>query len=340
LSERGLTGRVLESLHRIQSGGRRLLALIDDLLDLAKIEAGSLHIEALELDPARLIAAAVEPLRASAQAKGVEFQLGGDLPATIVGDRLRIGQIVTNLCDNAIKFTSQGRVWVTGSVRADGDQAWLQISVADTGCGIAPEHLPTLFTAFQQLDSSLQRERGGSGLGLALCRGLAQRMGGSIQVTSHPGVGSCFVLELPLRTSAAPGTDPTAEPRGRRLLLVEGRGDDPCPIAHGLRAAGASVDVVENGPLAVERALAGDYDAVLIDVEQPLLADLAATRALRDLGCRAPVLALTAHHSAEEREHCLAEGCDEVATKPVDWPSLFAQIAALCDRGSEKPGTL
>ena len=340
----GLGAGVLESLHRIRNGGRRLLALINDLLDLAKLEAGSLRLESLELDPTQLIATAGEPLRARAGARGVEFglEIAADVPGWISGDPLRIAQIVTNLCDNAIKFTSQGRVSVSASVRRDTEQAALQIAVADTGCGIPAEHLPTLFTAFQQLDSSLQRERGGSGLGLALCYRLAERMGGSIRVTSEPGVGSRFTLELPLHTGGSPsaparvvleGRAAAAQLRGLRVLLAEDGLDGQRLMARVLRDAGVGVDVVENGLLAVDRALAGDaYDLILMDVEMPVLDGLAATGALRDAGYYAPVLALTAN-LADEHERCLAAGCDGVASKPVDWPSLFAQIAALCDAG-------
>jgi len=333
----GLSASVIDSLHTIRSSGRRLLALINDLLDLAKVEAGSLRIESLELDPAELLTRTLEPLRAAAQAKGLVLELSAQLPARIAGDPLRLAQIVTKLCDNAIKFTRQGRVSVDARVRRAAELAWLEISVADTGCGIPAEHLPTLFSAFHQVDSSIQRERGGSGLGLALCRRLAECMGGSIQVASQLGVGSRFALELPLCAGAAPAAPSAAVaptrrgPSGLRLLLAEDGRDNQRLIARVLRDAGAEVDVVGDGRLAVERGLAGKpYDLILMDVEMPLLDGLAAARALRDAGYTAPILALTAHDLSEERERCLAEGCDGVAAKPVDWPRLFEQMDALC----------
>jgi len=196
----------------------------------------------------------------------------------------------------------------------------------------------------------MQRERGGSGLGLALCQRLARQMDGTLSVTSELGVGSCFTLDLPLReaTRAAASRVSRAKAaaasgvRGRRLLLAEDSIPNQRLIQRVLQDAGAEIAVVDNGQQAVEHALAAlrdaaPYDVILMDVEMPQLDGLAATRTLRDAGYTGPILALTAHSLADERERCLAEGCDDVATKPIDWPRLFGQIASLCTREAPKP---
>jgi len=240
---------------------------------------------------------------------------------------------------------------VSAGPRLDAGETWLRIAVEDTGCGIPVEHLPELFSAFHQVDSSTQRERGGSGLGLALCQRLAQQMGGRIHATSQPGVGSCFTLELPLRERRDPSrTSPVSSAKGpaasqvrdMRLLLAEDSVHNQRLIARVLQQAGARLDVVANGQLAVDQALGAlregrPYDVVLMDVDMPVLDGLTATRTLRDAGYTSPILALTAHRLSDERERCLAEGCDDVATKPIDWPSLFEQLATLGAYRSAKP---
>jgi len=339
-----------EALLTIRRSGQQLLETINDLLDLAKIESGSLRIESIVFDPGQLVVDMLEPLRQRAQAKGLDFsaQLDTPLPRNISGDPTRLAQVLVNLCGNAIKFTERGAVRVAVGVESDAGQDWLRISVTDTGCGISPEHLPRLFTPFHQVDDSATRQHGGSGLGLALCRRLVHLLGGEIGVSSTPGAGSCFALRLPLR--AAPGSAERSElpapgretSRSRRsldvrLLLAEDGPDNQRLITRVLRDAGARVDVVDNGQLAVEHVLGAlargsPPDLVLMDMEMPVLDGLQATAALRHSGFDGPILALTAHSLADERARCLAAGCDDIATKPIDWPALLAQIARLTDK--------
>jgi signal transduction histidine kinase len=337
---------LLESVHTVRHSARQLLEVINDLLDLAKVEAGSLGIESLEFELGPLLADVLAPLRAGAAAKGLalEATLDTPLPERARGDPTRIRQVLANLASNALKFTERGRIALTAGV-VDAAERHLRIAVSDTGCGIAAEHLPDLFTPFHQVDASATRVHGGRGLGLALCRQLAELMGGSMQVTSEPGVGSSFTLELPLREASGTlaalpepeGAD--AEPRAlrARLLLAEDGPDNRRLIGHVLREAGAEVETAEDGQRALELGLAAleggqTYDVILMDLEMPVLDGVGATRALRDAGYTAAILALTAHSLSDERERCLAAGFTDLASKPIDASVLLGQIAALCEK--------
>jgi signal transduction histidine kinase/DNA-binding response OmpR family regulator len=339
---------LLESLRTIRRSGRQLLDVINDLLDLAKIEAGSLGIESIELELGPLLADALAPLRAGASEKGLALEVALDtpLPERALGDPTRIRQVLANLASNALKFTERGRIAVTAGV-VGGAERRLRIAVSDTGCGIPAEHLPNLFTPFHQVDASATREHGGRGLGLALCRRLAELMGGAMQVTSEPGVGSTFTLELPLRelpgtrTIAAlpePGRAATGAGALRaRVLLAEDGADNRRLIGHVLREAGAEVETADDGQRAVELGVAAlergqAYDVILMDLEMPVLDGVGATRALREAGYTAPIVALTAHSLTDERERCLAAGFTDLASKPINRSVLLGQIAALCEK--------
>ena len=348
--DRGSESALLGSLHAVRRNSQQLLDVINDLLDLAKIESGGLRIESIAFELAPLLTSVLAPLQQRAEAKGLAFAalLDTPLPASLEGDPTRTRQVLANLCSNALKFTERGGIVVTvGEIERAG-QAWLRIGVEDTGCGIAAEHLPHLFTPFHQIDESAARQHGGQGLGLALCRQLAERMGGAMYVESSLGEGSCFVLELPLRGVPGSGTlralleapsagRPGHVPLRARLLLAEDGSDNQRLIAGVLRRAGATVEIAEDGQCAVDLALSAlargaPYDLILMDMEMPVLDGASAARALRDAGYSAPILALTAHSLADERENCLAAGCSDIAAKPIDWPSLFDQIGALCSK--------
>ena len=340
-------GLLVESLQTIRRAGAHLLWVINDLLDLAKIESGSLDVDGVEFDPAQRIAETLCRLRPRALEKqlGFEVVLEGALPGRMRGDPARLGQMLTHLCSNAIKFSESGRVAVTIRAAQRDDGQWLAIAVADTGCGIAPEHLARMFTPFQQVDSSTTRRHGGTGLGLALCRRLAELMGGTIRAASQPFAGSCFTLELPL--CAVPGSglvhvlpsESTAQRAplallDRRLLLAEGSADLRRIFARVLREAGAEVDLVRTGPRVVDCARTALYsgqphDLVLLDVDTPSMDGAATARALRDAGVAAPILGLTTQGVAERRGECTAAGCDDLVAKPLDAAALVERIAAL-----------
>jgi len=354
--DRSSESSLRESLATIRRSGSHLQAVITDLLDLTRIESGTLAVEATPFDPAEQIARALEPVRALAAEKGLEFEavLATPLPGRIEGDAVRLGQVLEKLCGNAIKFTEAGRIRVTATALWRSAGAWLRIAVEDTGCGIAAEHLPSLFTPFHQVDDSIERRHGGSGLGLALCRRLVELMGGTIQVASTLGAGSQFAFEVPLRSTPGCGSverlpdlrsalDP-AHPRLRaRILLAAGRVDDRRLIGRILRDVGGDVDIAQSGRRAIDAArvalgLGEPHDLILLDLEIPDVDGPAAARALRDAGVTAPILALTSHGHAEQRERCLAAGYSDLVRKPIDWRSFLDQVSALSGKSDRAAG--
>ncbi|MEX8519649.1 MAG: transporter substrate-binding domain-containing protein [Leptothrix sp. (in: b-proteobacteria)] len=338
-----LTPRQLNYLGKIQGAGRQLLALIDDILDDAKIESGRLDLERHEFDLAELLGNVESQLEGRAAAKGLalEVDLAGDLPRQVVGDPLRIGQILLNLGGNAVKFTERGRI----SMRlrrqqnllepGQGGEFVLRCEVQDSGIGLTDEQGGRLFQSYQQADSSITRRFGGTGLGLAISRRLAVLMGGQIGVDSVPGVGSTFWFTVPLGVGRAQALRPTAapslsEPRlcGRRVLLVE---DNPVnqEVAMAiLELLGLTVELAENGAIAVEKVRHGHYDIVLMDMQMPVMDGLTATRAIRALAGheRLPIVAMTANVMSGDREQCLAAGMNDHIAKPIDLRDLSATL--------------
>jgi len=340
-------GPLVEALSTIQRCGAHLLGVINDLLDLGRIESGSRTVEEVEFDPARLIAETVRELGPGALEKQLGFEgvLEGALPGRMRGDPTRLGQMLGHLCSNAIKFSESGQISVTVRTPEHGAQRWLKIEVADTGCGIDPEYLGRLFRPFEQVDSSTTRKYAGTGLGLALCGRLAEMLGGTIEAASTPGVGSCFSLVLPLRpvqgSGSAHSLPPAPEARraplaldAQRLLLAEGSADTRRMIARVLRDAGGEVDLVRTGSRAVDcartAAHAGHpHDVVLLDLDASTMGGAATARALRDAGVVAPIVGLTTQDVAELRVECMTAGCDALIAKPIHPSDLIERIAAL-----------
>lgn len=352
----------LEHLATVQRNGKHLLAVLNDVLDLSKIEANRLQIERMRCPLVELVGEAVELLRPRAAGKQVELacEFQGPLPETIMTDPTRLRQILLNLIGNAIKFTSQGQVSVL--VRLDPQsrpqQSLVRIDVRDTGIGLSPEQILNLFKPFMQGDQTTARRFGGSGLGLVISRRLAQMLGGDITVTSRPEMGTTFSLtlacELPV-CGAVPAEDsafhvhaqsgasgasvappPQIELRGRILLAEDGH-DNQRLIAYLLRKAGAQVDIVGDGAVAVQQvarvnADGAPYDLVVMDIMMPEMDGLTATRTLREQGIQVPIVALTAHAMNGDRERCLAAGCDDYATKPIDRLALLRTCARLLSR--------
>ncbi|MYN40994.1 response regulator [Duganella sp. FT109W] len=348
----------------IRSSGQMLLGVLNDVLDFSKIEAGRLELAPQPFLLREVLDSLSNVMSLPANTRGISLAIGADdkVPAVLVGDAMRLQQILLNLVGNAVKFTERGGVSVRVTLDQDAVEQGLQLrfAVRDSGIGMDLEQQSRLFSAFNQADASTTRRFGGTGLGLAICRRLTELMGGAISVRSTPGAGSEFVVTLPfgvadddvavehpaLQTAAAqawmvpeapalqhappePEPAPALRLQGLRLLLVE---DHPLNqlVARGmLEHVGASVEVAENGQLAVDRLRerAADYDIVLMDVQMPVMDGFAATRHIRALGLTLPVLAMTAGVMQSEQDQCIDAGMDDFIAKPVDVEQMLDTIS-------------
>ncbi len=351
-----------DAVRTIVRNGEHLLEIINDILDLSKIEAGRIEVERLETDLPDLVRDVVSLMSVRASGKGIrlDHDCTGRLPRTIRTDPLRLRQILTNLVGNAIKFTETGGVTLRLACTA-GASPRLSIDVVDTGIGMSEGQLARLFRPFSQADASTTRTFGGTGLGLAISRRLAGLLGGDITVTSAPGEGSTFSVTVdpgPLddvewvtsldgeaeAAKDAPPADAAAAPAddrplaGRRVLLVEDGPDNRRLVGFHLRKAGAEVDEAEHGEEGVAHATAAiaagaPYDVILMDMQMPVMDGYTAAGELRAAGCPSPIVALTAHAMTGDREKCLAAGCHEYLTKPVDRRRLVELCRTLADAG-------
>ncbi|MBL8860789.1 MAG: response regulator [Planctomycetes bacterium] len=319
----------LEQLDSIRGEGGRLLSILGDILDLSSIESGRLLVEKRDCSPRTVVEEALAAHAPAAAKKGLGLSLewGPSVPERLRTDPSRLRQILGHLLDNAVKFTESGAVRVAGSMEAaSGGSQRLQITVADTGIGITPEQRTRLFETFTQGDASLTRRHGGTGLGLALSRRLAHVLGGDLDVDSPAGVGTSFSLSLPCAPQAQPAPEPAALAAGTlsgRVLLVEDTAATQRLYALYLQRAGATVDVASDGAEGAAKALEAQrsgrgYDVVLMDMQMPVLDGYSATRRLREAGYGRPIVAVTAHALAGDRERCIEAGCDDYLAKPVD----------------------
>ncbi|MCY2992051.1 MAG: PAS domain S-box protein [Planctomycetota bacterium] len=351
----------------IKRSGEQLLGLINDILDISKVEAGKLQIEPIRCSPRELVAEVVSFMRVRATEKQLPLQteLADPLPATILTDPLRLRQVLINLLGNAIKFTDHGEIRLTVRLTSDGGPPRLRFDVTDTGIGMNAEQVGQLFRPFTQVDSSASRKFSGTGLGLCISKHLAKALGGDLEVRSHPGQGSTFsvtidpgplagirllseggeaALQPPARTAAAAASQVVLH---GRILLAEDSLDSQRLLALLLKRAGAEVTVVDNGQLAVAAAWAAHeagrpFDVILMDMSMPVLDGFKATRQLRQQGYTAPIVALTAYAMTEDFQRCLAAGCNDYATKPIDRQRLLATVAPWTTRGQtpdEAPAT-
>jgi CheY-like chemotaxis protein len=341
-----LPKRQRERLGVIQRSGETLLVLLNDLLDLSRIESGRLELEEGELDIEEIATGARDTFQALADDKAVELELTVEPAARgrWRGDPTRVRQILHNLISNAVKFTADGAV----AIRIGHDGAALVMAVTDSGPGIPPERQAAMFDRFTQADTSTTRRFGGSGLGLAICRELAEMLGGSIALESAEGRGSTFTVRLPL-ARAAPAKPavvrerkPGPRRRGRpRILAAEDNATNRMVLETLLDDLGAELVLVEDGAAALDAYREEPWDLVLMDIQMPLMDGPAAAKAIRAYEAserrpRTPILALTANVMAHQAEDYRAAGMDGLIAKPVQRAQLVAAIEAALSEGRKR----
>jgi signal transduction histidine kinase/ActR/RegA family two-component response regulator len=345
LAERG--GSELERVDivdTIRRNGRHLLAIVDDVLDISKIESGRLEVERVPCSLVGLVQETATLLRARAQQKGISLEVDWrfPLPALVRSDPVRVRQILTNLVGNSVKFTDSGGVRIVVSASAlDTRAPRVHVEVADDGIGIAGDALARLFEPFVQADSSTTRRFGGTGLGLAICSRVVELLGGSIEVESEPGRGSTFRVALPATPIAISPRARVARPESTErasrglvghVLLAEDGPDNQVLFRRVLERAGLRVELVADGRSACAAALSAwrdgePFDVILMDMQMPELDGYSATAELRRAGYPGAIVALTAHAMSGDRERCLAAGCDGYLTKPIQRDLLLDTVA-------------
>ena len=343
------SGESAEFLETILRNGRQLSRLVDDLLDISKIDAGKIDIEKVSFQAREVLSDACDLLSLSAKQKGLQLvaESTEKVPVWVVSDPLRFRQILINIVANAVKYTERGQVHVMLDYeRGDAEEGCLLVEVRDTGRGMTTEEQARLFKPFSQADASLSRKYGGTGLGLDLSRKLARRLGGDVALASSQfGVGSTFVIRLPAPAALAPAVESRSQDAitagegekrlgGIKVLVVDDTRDNQRLIGKYLSMEGATVGFASDGLAASRSAMSGDFDLVLMDLQMPLLDGLAATCLLRQQGFQKPIVALTAHAMKEDREKSLAAGCDAYLAKPVDRENLIATIARMAHERS------
>ena len=347
-----------DALQVIRRNARHLLDLINDVLDLSKIEAGKMVTCRTTTDLVHTLADVASMMRSRAAEKGLGFRVRfqGPIPRKIQTDPLRLRQILVNLLANAIKFTANGEVRLVVSCpnAGPGSEALgkdVRFDIADTGIGMTAEQMARLFQQFTQADESTTRKFGGSGLGLGISKRLAQLLGGDITVQSIFGAGSTFTLTIdgsPLEDvetiadAAALLLGTSVETAGLEeskiaghVLLAEDGADNQRLIRHLLERAGAKVTIAENGRLAVDKARAEPFDLILMDMQMPELDGYGASSELRRRGIKIPIIALTAHAMSDDREKCIAAGCTDYLTKPLDTGLLLKTVCQYLPQGPQ-----
>jgi signal transduction histidine kinase/ActR/RegA family two-component response regulator len=343
-----LTDRQRDYLLKMQASGRHLIGIIGEILDFSRIEAGKMELEHSEFVLAELLDRVTASVAAECGAKDLELrvEVAPDVPPRLVGDPLRLSQVMLNLAGNAVKFTERGKVTIALSLKSeDARNLVLHVAVSDTGIGISEQQQQRLFQTFHQADTSSTRRFGGTGLGLAISRRLAELMGGETGVQSRLGLGSTFWFTAKLERvphAVAVATNEnggeTAVPaelarvHGGRVLLVEDNDMNQLIACEILREAGVQVDVAENGQIALDRIAQSEYDIVLMDMQMPVLDGVGATLAIRrdPAHDQLPIIALTANVLAADRARCAGVGMNDFIAKPIDpavlWDTLLKWI--------------
>ncbi|MEE2961705.1 MAG: ATP-binding protein [Myxococcota bacterium] len=341
----------ISCIQTVRRNGEHLLNIVNDILDISKIEAGKMTTEVLPVNLVQLLADVRSLMQHKAGEKELEFDVDyeGSIPKTIQTDPTRLRQMLVNLVGNAIKFTEKGKVEIIVGVIRSGAKALIRFQVKDTGIGMSPHQVDKIFQPFEQADTSTTREFGGTGLGLAITKSLAALLGGNIEVQSVPGLGSVFSLTIdpgPLGSvgyidnpkeamlvvsSVGQEESSTVDIRGAKVLLAEDGIDNQRLISFRLKQAGAQVTIAENGRLAVEHAMQHweakePFHVILMDMQMPEMDGYTATTKLRSLGYKGAVVALTAHAMAGDREKCIQAGCDDYTAKPIRVSELLGLV--------------
>ncbi len=345
-----LAPRQRDYIAKVQTSGQPLLGVINDILDFSKVEAGKLDLDNTGFERDALLDNIRALLGEKARAKGLElaFEVAPDVPAHLIGDPLRLGQVLINYAGNAVKFTPRGRITISVSATERTENAvLLHFRVRDTGIGISPEQMGRLFQSFSQADPSTTRQFGGTGLGLAISRQLAELMGGEVGVESTPGEGSAFWFTAQLGIGAGPAAE--AKPvlatsgdagvgpgvadgleaiRGARILLVEDNDINQEVAREMLREAGLVVDIAANGEAALAMVQQSPYDLVFMDMQMPVMDGVTATVEIRRLPLlrNLPIVAMTANAMEEDLRRCIDAGMDDFVVKPIDPSSLWAVL--------------
>jgi len=337
----------LDAINTIRNNGQHLLTIINDILDISKIEAGKMTTELIEVRPLDIIQQVESLMGDRARGKGLDLNIefGTQVPEVITSDPTRLRQVLINLIGNAIKFTESGSITLRLSL-SDQSHPLMCIEIIDTGIGMTQDQCGSIFDAFTQADTSTTRKFGGSGLGLKISSSLVDILGGHIDVQSELGKGSCFRVTIDpgniaevnriglssYRISLSSATPITSKAEnkaqldGMRILLVEDGPDNQRLISHHLRKAGATVDIAENGRIGVDAVLnpsIEDYQLIIMDMQMPILDGYGASTELRDRGVTIPIIALTAHAMESDRQKCLDAGCSAFQTKPIDKVALI-----------------
>ncbi len=336
-------------ISKVASSAKDLLSVIDNILDFSKINAGKLEMEAVDFCLEDVISHVLSSISVKAAEKNIELlhKTAEDVPVELVGDPMKLGQVLLNLANNAVKFTESGKILIEVElVNKDSKCCRIKFTVVDTGTGITKDHMSKLFTAFSQVDSSVTRKFGGIGLGLAISKQLVEMMNGEIFVESEFGVGSSFVFvadfsrqlqgknNIPIKRGEKPGnlkifmvddSDLSAGINGIKVLLVEDSILNQEIARELLTNAGASVDIVNNGEKAVEAASKENYDMVLMDIQMPIMGGYEATKLIRndEKNKKLPIIAMTANANHVEKEECLVSGINDYVSKPIDPDNLF-----------------
>ena len=339
-----------KKLETVRANSQHLLNLINELLDLSKVEAEKLELERMEFSPGQIVVSTFESLRSKSVENNVDFRLTfeTDIPATIDSDPTRMKQVLTNLLGNAIKFSKNSRVELKLSATKSESQNWLRFEIVDGGIGMTEDQLAKIFNPFVQADASTTRQFGGSGLGLTITKKLVELMDGKIKVESQPHRGSTFTVEIPFVDSGQRFLEPDkvmnehgadselswnrADLSGVRILVADDVETNLELIDCIFRDTKAEITPVTNGQMAVNACQYSEFDLVLMDMQMPIMDGLTATTTIRGLGCKQPIIALTANKMKGDEERILEAGCSAYVSKPIDINLLIKTVCNFVGR--------